>query len=100
MTKEMKQDIERLKTDMTDVRATSRRIVATLVRLEGKVDDMAGRMATTEDINVIKTQIDDFTGDSQAARRDRALQSESFMTHQKRLEEHEARLTRLETRKS
>jgi hypothetical protein len=100
----MKQDIEQLKTDMTGVRGTNRRIVATLVRLEGKVDDIVGRMAaelaTKTDLNVIKNQLDDFTADIQAARRDRTLQSESYMAHQKQLEDHEARIKSIETRES
>jgi hypothetical protein len=54
-------------------------------------------MATKEDLKVIKAQLDDFTGDILAARRDRALQSESFMSGQRRLDDHERRITRLET---
>lgn len=100
MIEAMKQDIERLKTDMTDVRGTTRRIVATLVRLEGKFDDMAERMATKDDLNVIKTQLDDFSADIQAARRDRALQSDAYMAHQTRLDDHETRLKRIETPKA
>jgi hypothetical protein len=100
MGEEMKRDIERLKTDMVEVRGTNRRIIATLVRLEGKVDDIVGQMATKDGLDVIKNQLDDFTADIQAARRDRALQSKSCMAHQRRLDEHEARITRIETRKS
>lgn len=100
MIEAMKQDIEQLKTDMTDVRGTTRRIVATLVRLEGKVDAIAGRMATKDDLNPIKGQLDDFTADIQAARRDRALQSDAYMAHQTRLDDHEARLKRIETPKA
>ena len=100
MIEAMKHDIEQLKTDMTDVRGTNRRIVATLVRLEGKFDDMAGRMATKDDLSAIKGQLDDFTADIQAARRDRTLQSDSYMAHQKRLDDHEARIKRIETPKA
>jgi len=104
MIEAMKQNIEQLKTDMTDVRGTTRRIVSTLVRLEGKFDDMAERlateMATKGDINVIKNQLDGFTADIQAARRDRALQSDAYMAHQTRLDDHEARLKRIETPKA
>ena len=100
MIEAMKQDIEQLKTDMTDVRGTTRRIVSTLVRLEGKFDDMAERMATKDDLNRIKGQLDDFTADIQAARRDRALQSDAYMAHQTRLDDHEARLKRIETPKA
>ena len=61
MSDEMKRDIERLRTDMADMRGTTRRILATLVRLEVKVDDIADRMATelaTKDIlHVIKTRL-------------------------------------------
>ncbi|MFI5347065.1 MAG: hypothetical protein ACHQ51_11890 [Elusimicrobiota bacterium] len=100
MIEAMKKDIEQVKTDMTDVRGTTRRIVSTLIRLEGKVDDISGRMATEIatklDLNGIKNQLDDFTADIQAARRDRALQSDAYMAHQKRLDDHEARITRIE----
>jgi hypothetical protein len=81
----------------TDLQGMTRRVILTLVRLEGKMDDMAERMATKEDLKVIKAQLDDFTGDILAARRDRALQSESFMAGQRRLDDHELRIARLET---
>ncbi|MDE2143347.1 MAG: hypothetical protein KGJ84_13135 [Elusimicrobia bacterium] len=95
----MKRDIEKLKTDLADVRGTTRRIAMTLIRIEGKFDDMSERMATKDDINSINNRLDDFTADIQSARRDRALQSESYMTHQRRLDDHEARLKRIETPK-
>ena len=63
MSFDMEKYVEQLKTDMADVRGTNRRIVATLVRLEGKVDGILGRMATElatkDDLNVIKKQLDD-----------------------------------------
>lgn len=89
-----------LEAKTTDLYGVSRRMIATLVRLEDKMDDMAERMATKDDIRVMNSRLDDFTADIQAARRDRALQSETFMAGQRRLDDHELRITRLETRKS
>jgi uncharacterized coiled-coil DUF342 family protein len=100
MIDEMKRDIERLKSEVADLRGTDRRIAMTLLRLEEKVDGIVERMATKADLNVINARLDGFSADIQAARRDRALYSEGFMAHQRKLEEHEARILRVETRKS
>lgn len=42
--------IEQMKREIEDIKSINRRIIATLVRLEGKVDDMAERMATKDDL--------------------------------------------------
>jgi len=85
-----------LESTAADLQGMTRRVILTLVRLEEKMDDMAERMATKDDLKIIKTQLDDFSGDILAARRDRALQSETFMAGQRRLEDHELGITRLE----
>jgi len=61
MDEETTQEFSALKAATTDVRTTSRRIAATLVRLESKVDDVAERMATKDGLKAIKSRLDDLT---------------------------------------
>ena len=80
----LKQDVGGLKQDVSDIRSVNHRIVSTLIRLEEKVDDMGERMATKDDLRLIQSRLDDFT----------------VISHQKRLDDHELRITRLERPKN
>lgn len=103
MSDEMKQDIQKLKNDMADVRATERSIVVALTRIEGKVDGIAERLV--KDM-VVKTQfetlinpIDNFCGIVEASRDERKILDKSFGEIRETLQDHEARLIRLEPKK-
>lgn len=104
MLDEMKQDIQKLKKDMADVRATERNIAVALVRIEGKVDGITERLendiATKAQVGDLIKKIDDFTGIVTASRDERKISDESFSVIQKTLQDHEARLVRLEPKKS
>lgn len=52
----------RLDGEVADVRAENRRIIATVVRLEGKMDDMADRMATKDDVSTVLGHVDGLAG--------------------------------------
>lgn len=67
MLDEMKQDIQKLKKDMADVRATERSIAVALVRIEGKLDGMLDettgiKKQVGDMIEGVIKKIDDFTG--------------------------------------
>ncbi len=104
---EMQQDIQKLKKDMADVRATERSIAGALVRIEGKLDGLldettgaATKKQVGDLINNLVNKIDDFTGIVTASRDERKIADESFSGIQKTLQDHEARLIRLEPKKS
>lgn len=103
----MKKELAALKssfeTETAKLHQTDRRIAASVVRLEAKVDRIEDRladMATKDDVSRIIGHIVAFTKDVEAAQRDRALSSDAYMRHQDRLEDHEKRLSRLESKKS
>lgn len=58
MSKDLQKELAALKSENEDIRSVNRRIIATLVRLEGKVDDLAERMATKDDISEVYRRID------------------------------------------
>jgi mannose/fructose/N-acetylgalactosamine-specific phosphotransferase system component IIB len=99
MSDEMKQDIEKLKKDMADVRATERSIAVALTRIEGKVDVIVDDMATKTQVGLLINQVDDFCGIVEASRGERKLVDESFSGIREILQDHEARLIRPEPRK-
>lgn len=104
MLEEMKQDIQKLKRDMAEVRATERGIAAALTRIEGKADGIAEHMvtklATKEQVDKLTKQMDDFSGVVVAARDERKIADETFSDVRKTLQDHEARLIRLEPKKA
>lgn len=100
MMDEMKQDIQKLKKDMADVRATERSIAGALVRIEGKLDGMVEDMSTKAQVGDLIRKIDDFTGLVIAARDERKITDESISGIRLTLQDHEARLIRLEPKKS
>lgn len=103
MTDEMKQDIQKLKKDMADVRATERNIAVALTRIEGKVDGISEKlekeMATKAQVGTLIEQVDDFCGIVEASRVERKFLDESFSGIRGILQNHEARLVRLEPKK-
>lgn len=104
MSDAMKQDIQKLKTDMAEVRATERSIAVALTRIEGKVDGISERLdkdiATKAQVGMLINRIDDFSGIVEASRGERKVLDESFRDIRETLQNHEARLVRLEPKKS
>ena len=90
---EMKRELAALKTEVTDIQTINRRIIATLVRLEGKVDDLAERMATKDNFNTLMTRMDGFAGRLEDMRW-------SWAVHADILGQHDKRIKRLETRRA
>jgi hypothetical protein len=70
MLDEMKRDIEKLKTDAADARATTLLIIETLVRIESKVDDGLVKMATKDDISLLTGQVSGLAGKIEEMRAD------------------------------
>lgn len=85
----LKTDVSILKEDVTDIKAVNGRLVLTLVRLEGKFDDMSERMATKDDVSDLRGQVAGLAGKIDGMRLD-------WASHRLRLEDHEARITGLE----
>lgn len=77
---------ERLDSGFAEQRLINRRIIATLVRLEGKVDDLSERMATKDDMSAVNARIDGLCG---------RIDDMDF-----RWANHEERITALEKRRS
>lgn len=82
----MRGDITEIRGDINDIRAVNRRVIATLVRLEGKFDDMAERMVTKDEFSAVSSRIDGLAGKIDDMRYDWA--------------KHEARIGVLEKRRS
>jgi len=97
MSDEMKRDIEKLKSEAADARATTKLIIKTLVRIEAKVDDgfaeIATRMATRNDISGLNDRIDGLAGKVD----DMNLK---WANHRDRLDDHHKRIIRLEDRRA
>jgi len=91
MDEEMKQELTAIKTELKELRATDRRIIAMLVRLEGKFDDMGERMATKETVDVISRNVDGLAKQFEEFRFRLAVQSDTLVKHDKRLTKLEAR---------
>lgn len=54
--------LNRLDGEIADVRAVNRRIIGTVVRLEGKMDDLTDRVATKDDISTVLGHVDGLAG--------------------------------------
>lgn len=97
MDEDMKRELLALKEQVSEVRIVNRRIIATLVRLEGKVDDLSDRMLTKEEFHSFKDSVNRrFDGFA-------ALFEEfrfRWSVHADTLTWHDKRLTRLEARRS
>lgn len=93
MSDEMKQDVQKLKTDVAELRGTDRRIALTLTRIEGKVDGVKRDMVTRDDFSTLMKRMDGFSGMLQDSRWDWGKQKV-------RLDEHERRISSLETKRA
>jgi hypothetical protein len=89
MLDEMKRDIEKLKSETADARATSKLIIRTLVRIESKVDEGFSKMATKDDVSIINGKIAGLAGKLEEMKLD-------WAHHHDRLNAHDKRLSRLE----
>lgn len=78
--------VDGLSADFSDMRSIMRRVISTMVRLEGKFDDMAERMATKDDVAAVKKDVLGLTAKVDDMRFDWA--------------KHEVRITDLERRGS
>lgn len=100
MSSDMKQEMNRLGSDLGEVKTIVRNIAVEVSKLTEKMDTSLQRMATMDemkkDLGSIKGQLDDFTADIQASRRERSLQDESFNFLKDMLGDHERRLSKLE----
>lgn len=99
----IKKDIGVIKDEIVKLQETDRRIAASVSRLEGRMDGVERRLAETatkDDVSRIIGHIVAFTRDVEGARRDRLLSSDAYMRHQYRLDDHENRLSRLESKRS
>lgn len=97
---EMHNGMGELRVEMREMKTIVRNIAVEVSKMTGKMDESLQRLATVdamkEDIGVIKNQLDDFTADIRASRRDRSLQDESFNFLKDMLGDHERRLSNLE----
>ena len=98
MSDDMKRDVEKLKSDVAELRGTDKRIAVGLIRLEEKMDHIAERILSgvKRELGGMKGQLDDFTAEVQSSRRERALQDEHFWSLKSRLDNHESRLDGIE----
>ena len=98
MSDDMKRVIEKLQSEVAELRGTDKRIAKSLIRLEGKMDRFAVSVIDTVkgEMGTMKKQLDDFTGEVQASRRERALQDKSFWELKERLEDHQSRLDKIQ----
>jgi chromosome segregation ATPase len=82
----------------------ARRTAIQVAKLTGDVSDIkvtiATKMATKDDLSLIHTRLDAFLPEIEASRRERALHSDAYMLHQNRLNQHERRLSRLESERA
>lgn len=94
MTNEMKRDIDKLKSKTAELRGTDKRIAKSLIRLEEKMDRFALSVVNTVkgEMSDMKRQLDDFTTEVQASRRERVLLDKSFWDIKGRLDNHQSRL--------
>lgn len=74
-----------------DVQSVNRRIISTIVRLEGKMDDMAERMATKDDIAGLTKRIDGLSGSYEDIRYRWAVHADTLSDHAKRLKKLESK---------
>lgn len=88
---DMKRELVAVKNDIEDLRSVNRRIIATLVRLEGKFDDMVERMATKDHFEVLIHRMDGFAGQLEDSRFRWAAHADTLVSHDKRLRKLEAR---------
>ena len=97
MLDEMKRDIEKLKFEAAALRGTDKRIAMSLIRLEEKMDRFTVSIVDTVkgEISVMKRQLDDFTTEVQASRRERALQDKNYWFLKERLDDHQSRLDKI-----
>ena len=81
----------RLDAVVDDIQSVNRRIVSTIVRLEGKMDDMAERMATKDDVSGLTKRIDGLSGSYEDMRYRWAVHADTLSDHAKRLKKLEAK---------
>lgn len=100
MSDEMKQDIGILKAHTLRATKSRRKIAiqvvgidARLQRIETKLDNFGAKLSKLDEINA---RLISFAGDVESARKMRAFNDASFAEHREILQNHEARLVRLD----
>ena len=92
-----------LKTDMKNLDQKIDSVAIELAKNQADVREikynMATNMATKADVSRILSAIDTFTAEAQAYRNHGTLRGSAIMAHDSKLENHETRLTLLETTK-
>ena len=89
---ELKSDIKRLE----DIVGTN---TIDILRIKDDIRDIRETMATKDDINRILGAIDAFAGEARDHRRKDLERGHMMMKHEDKLEDHESRITLLETGK-
>ena len=79
-----------------------RRVILTLAELTGSIHDlktyMVENMATKTEVRELRSQMDGFAGQLGDFRRQWAYQSDGLMSHERRLDDHDRRLGKIESR--
>lgn len=91
-----------MKREIKEIRDVTRNIAIAVSRLTEKMDASLKQTAKIDalilDQGNIKEQLVDFAGEVDSSRRERALLDKSFRTVNDRLDEHEVKIYRLESR--
>jgi hypothetical protein len=89
--------------DRDELRSWFRRMTIQMVSLAGDVATLREQMVTKAEfhaeIGPMKSALSAFAGEVEVSRRERALQDQTFWTLNERLNGHDARLTRLESKR-
>ena len=99
MTATMGKRFERVETELADVKNTGRRTAAVVAKLQEDVTDIKLEMATKRDIALQNSRMSAVATEIENSRKERALAEKSYMRHESRLDDHQERLSRLETRR-
>ena len=83
--------VERIEGTAEDIQAVNRRIISTMIRLEGKIDDMADRMATKDHVAGLTRSVDGLSGSYEDMRYRWAVHADTLGEHSKRLKKLESK---------
>ena len=90
---------DRVEAELADVKNTGRRTAAVVAKLQEDVTDIKLRMATRRDIAEQNGRMSAIATEIENSRKERILAEKSYMRHESRLDDRQARLSRLETRR-
>jgi chromosome segregation ATPase len=90
---------ERVESKLSDVNGTARRTAIVVAKLQEDVTDIKLEMATKRDISQQNGRLSALATEIENSRKERILAEKSYMRHEHRLDDHQERLSRLETRR-